>query len=68
MMRSVTPTSHKQTFGHVVLATTAEKDQKYVENYVQNPYTHSFYLNSKTFIILKFELSLQSTYVSEQLL
>jgi len=69
MMRSVTPTSDK-TFGTVLLATTAQKDQKYVENYVQNQSTHSLHLNSKTFIILKFELSLQSTFtkVSKQLL
>ena len=60
MMRSVTPTSDK-TFGTVFLATTVEKDQKYVENYVQNQSTHSLHLNNETFIISKFELSLQST-------
>ena len=46
MMRSVTPTGEK-TFGTMLLATTAEKGQKYVENYVQNQSTHSLHLTAK---------------------
>ena len=42
MMRSVTPTSDK-TFGTVLLATTAEKDQKYVETELRPKSVYTFF-------------------------